>query len=681
MTPEILAPAGSFEAAAAAVNSGADAIYLGQKRFSARANAQNFDEEQLAQTVRLCHNSGVKVYQAVNTIAFDREFSDLERCVATAAELGVDALIVQDLGVAAAVKRWVPELRLHASTQMSISSAGGAAFAKRMGFSRVVLARELSLEEIHQIAQSVEIELEAFVHGALCMCVSGQCYLSAMLGSRSANRGGCAQPCRLPFSADGTGSCDLSLKDLSAMAQLRQLEELGVASFKIEGRMKRPEYVGAAVSAVRETLSGGTPDMERLRSVFSRDGFTDGYLTARRGRSMFGVRTKADVTAAQGVLRQISSEYRQPFRRVPLDMKLELCAERPSKLEVADRDGHCVTAEGSVPEPALHLPMDRERAWSLLSKLGQTPYVLEKLELAGDQGLTLPASGVNSLRRQACDLLRAQREAPDAKSFSAEPLVFEQGEHRDVPLLRARFSSLQQVPWEWAEKLELFSLPVEEIFSHRERLAGFWEKVAAELPRVRFGCGKDEKLFEELKASGLQHLLVHTVSDIELGRRLGMQLHGGFSLNAANSASVAVLEEQGLCDLVISPELRLKDAARLKTRLPLGLVAYGSLPLMVFRNCPVRAQRGCRACGGNGSLTDRKGVVFPVVCRGETAELLNSRPVVLSDRQGDLRGMDFAVLYFTKESRGKCAEEFLRWEQKRPAGEEFTRGLYYRGVE
>lgn len=681
MTPEILAPAGSFDAAVAAVNSGADAIYLGQKRFSARANAQNFDEGQLEQTVRLCHNSGVKVYQAVNTVTFDREFAELEHCIGTAARLGIDALIVQDLGVAAAVKRWAPELRLHASTQMSIASADGAAFAKRMGFSRVVLARELSLAEIDEIARSVEIELEVFVHGALCMCVSGQCYLSAMLGSRSANRGGCAQPCRLPFSVDGTGSCDLSLKDLSAMSQLKRLEEIGVTSFKIEGRMKRPEYVGAAVSAVRETLSGSSPDMERLRSVFSRDGFTDGYLSEKRDRSMFGVRTKADVTAAQGVLRQIASEYRQPYHRVPLEMKLELWAGRPSKLEVADKDGHRVEVEGPPPEQALHLPMSRDRAWSLLSKLGQTPYVLERLNFAGAEELTLSASAVNSLRRQACEKLQALREAPVPKAFSGEALSFPKGEHRQAPLLRARFASLEQVPWEWLGALEFFSFPAEEIFAHREQLSEVQNQVIVELPRIRFRREYMEEFLQALVRSGFKNLLVQTVADIELGRRHGMRLHGGFSLNAANSAAAAVLEEQGVCDLILSPELRLRDAAHLKTRLPLGIISYGHLPLMVFRNCPVRARKGCKACGNNGSLTDRKGVVFPVMCRGETAELLNSRPIILADRQEDLKGLDFAVLYFTRESRRKCVEEFRRWEEHRPAEQEFTRGLYYRGVE
>lgn len=681
MKPEILAPAGSFEAAVAAVNSGADAIYLGQKRFSARANAQNFGDQQLEQIVRLCHDSGVKVYQAVNTVVFDREFSDLERCISTAARLGIDALIVQDLGVAAAIRQWAPGLRLHASTQMSIYSAEGAAFAKRMGFSRVVLARELSLEEIAEISRCVDIELEVFVHGALCMCVSGQCYLSAMLGSRSANRGGCAQPCRLPFSVSGANRCDLSLKDLSAISQLDQLEALGVSSFKIEGRMKRPEYVGAAVAAVRQRLSGELPDMERLRSVFSRDGFTDGYLTQKRDRLMFGVRTKSDVTAAQGVLRQIAAEYRHPYHRVPLKMQLELQAKLPAKLVAWDCDGHKAEATGPVPEPAQHVAIDRDRAWSFLSKLGQTPYYLANLDFHSDAPLSLSAAVLNELRRSVCEDIRQQRERPVSKPFQSKELVFPQGKHRNTPLLRARFSSFGQICWEYIGHLELLYLPMDEIRKHTAELDSVRDRVVVELPRIRFQEQKVPIQLKQLVDLGFRHLLVQTVADIELGQKLGMQLHGGFSLNVINSASAQVLEGQEVKDLILSPELRLKEAVRLKTKMPIGIISYGALPLMIFRNCPVKAQKGCSACAKQGSLTDRKGMVFPIVCNGQTAEMLNSRPIVLADRQEDLQGLDFALLYFTKESREKCAEEFERWMRQCPAAQQFTRGLYYRGIE
>ena len=294
---EILAPAGGKEQLLAAVRAGADAVYLGARNFNARRGAANFEENELFEAVAYCHARNVKVHVTLNTLVTDSELPDLLEEIKYVAKSGADAVIVQDLATAKLVREHCPDIAMHASTQMTIHNLAGAVAAKELGFSRIVLSRELSLNEIKTIAAGTDAELEVFVHGALCMCMSGACYLSSMIGSRSGNRGLCAQPCRLPFHIDGGTGTDLSLKDLSLVEYLSELSDMGIASFKIEGRMKRPEYVSAAVIACRESLDGAYTQQRRneLQSLFSRSGFTDGYYISSLGRNMFGKREKENV--------------------------------------------------------------------------------------------------------------------------------------------------------------------------------------------------------------------------------------------------------------------------------------------------------------------------------------------------------------------------------------------------
>ncbi len=281
---EILAPAGNEQSLIAAVRSGADAVYLGTGAFNARRNADNFKDNSLAEAVNYCHGRGVKVYVTLNTLIRDEELPAFLDAAREVAEAGPDGVIVQDLAVVKVLKTICPDLPLVASTQMSVHNAAGVKALEDLGFSRVVLARELTLEEIRKIRSETRAELEVFIHGALCMSVSGMCYYSAMMGERSGNRGLCAQPCRLNSACNGRPYA-LSLKDMSFITRVRDLEAAGVCSVKIEGRMKRPEYVAAAVTAVRTALDGKEPDMATLQAVFSRSGFTDGYLTGKRNVS------------------------------------------------------------------------------------------------------------------------------------------------------------------------------------------------------------------------------------------------------------------------------------------------------------------------------------------------------------------------------------------------------------
>lgn len=678
--PEILAPAGSFEAVIAAVNSGADAVYLGQKSFSARASAANFDADELVRATSICHRAGVKVYQAVNTVIFDNEFSALELCIQTACKAGVDAFIVQDLGVMALLKRWAPEIPLHASTQMSITSLSGVMQAAELGFKRAVLARELTLEEMKEIAALSPIELEVFVHGALCMSVSGQCTLSAMIGSRSANRGGCAQPCRLPFSVDSSGSADLSLKDLCALDQLEALTKIGVSSFKIEGRMKRPEYVGAAVRAVYQKLHGTDPDLEILRSVFSRGGFTDGYLKGQRTLEMFGVRSKEDVTAARGVLGRLAAENKNVLQRVPLRMNLSLHEGTPAELTVADELGNRVTAIGPVPEKAINRPTDQARAKASLEKLGGTPYYLEEFQFVSTGEPILPASALNALRREAIAELDQRRMAPKTRRFVGGLPVISGEFPKGGCNLRPRFSRFSQISREIIDQAECLYLPLGEALKHSKELSALKVQVILELPRVRYD---ETELTEQLCAAakqGFYHAAVQNIGHFRLARQTGFTVHGLFGLNVTNSLAALELSLLGAADITASFEMKFSEATHLRSPIPVGLILYGSLPLMIFRNCPLRARKGCSGCNGR-FLTDRLGNRFPVQCDKEMAELYNYLPLVLSDKRNDTGFIDFGVLYFTGEDAKECAAVWKQYSMGEKPNGKFTRGLYYRGVE
>ena len=406
--PELLAPAGSMESIYAAVRCGADAVYVGGAKFSARANATNFTDDELANAVDYCHLHGVKVYRAMNTVVFAEEMKDFLAAAKCSAEMGVDGLIVQDIGAARLMREMLPDMKLNASTQMTIHTPEGARLAKEMGFSRVVAARELSLEQLKKMTDT-GIEIEAFVHGALCMSVSGQCFMSAMIGSRSANRGMCAQACRLPFSATGSKErYDLSLKDLCGIPYIDKLGKIGIASLKIEGRMKRAEYVAAAVTACRAALDGNEPDLETLRAVFSRSGFTDGYLTDKLGTEMFGYRRKEDVVSAEAVLPELREKYRKETKAATADFAAYIKCGEPSRLEMTC-DGITVVAEGTVPEIAKNRPADRDYIARQLDKLGDTIYTIGNIDSEIDKGLILPASAINALRREAVEKMDTAR--------------------------------------------------------------------------------------------------------------------------------------------------------------------------------------------------------------------------------------------------------------------------------
>lgn len=683
---EILAPAGGMESVIAAAENGANAVYLGQKRFSARSGAHNFTPEELKEAVAYCHARGMQVHQALNTVVFDDELSDVADAIRVAAESGVDALIVQDLGVFRLAKTLCPDMPLHASTQLSIHSIEGALLMQELGFSRVVLARELSLEEITAIVNAVSIETEVFVHGALCMSLSGQCYLSAMIGGHSANRGGCAGTCRMPFTATGKPDHCLSLKDVCLSDYVRKLEDIGVTSMKIEGRMKRPEYTAAAADTFAKTVKGEPFDKELLQSVFSRSGFTDGYITGKTGPHMFGTRQKEDVVAAQpSVFNALQNTYKKIKSVVKVDISLHIPSAGSSTLALSDGES-TVTVSGPQAELAQNKPLTEERATASLQKLGGTIFFAGNITCEIAEGMTLPVSALNAMRREAAEQLYALRAELKPKAYLADriPTLPKKIRRTGHPLMRLQFVSVVQMDEAVFAMPYDIILPAEEILTHWNRLADLKEYLIAAPSRALFTEEADcTEQLKRLYERGVTRLMVSNPAHLRIGKMLGFTCIGDSFLNCTNSLSAAEWIHAGLSELTLSVEAKLEQARSIQASVPTGILAYGHYPVMLTRNCPVRASVGCSACGGRARLTDRMGASFPVIChRKQWFELTNGNPILLSDRLQELSGFDFITLLFTTETAKECLQIIEQYEEEiPPKNKNFTRGLYYRGVE
>lgn len=678
---EILAPAGGEAQLRAAVLCGADAVYFGLRGFNARAGAENFDENTLPQTVGWCHARGVRVYVTLNTLVTDRELPQWLHSLDAVAAAGVDGVLVQDLGLAKIIRQRYPTLPLHASTQMTIHNLAGARLLEEMGFAQVVLARELSKEEIAAICAGTSMRCEVFVHGALCMSVSGQCYLSSVLGERSGNRGRCAQPCRLDFKSHGRGYA-LSLKDLTLTDRLRELEALGVASFKIEGRLKRPEYVAAAVTACRQSLAGEVPDLETLQSVFSRSGFTNGYYTARRDLTMFGTRTREDAAAAAEVLGKLSALTRNEVGRLLVDMVLTMAPGEPATLAVTDGT-HRVEVAGEVPQTALTRPTDEELARRALEKCGGTPFYLQNLTCHIGEGLMLPLSALNRLRAAALTALAEARSVvgpyPQAPAAAGEPA----GRARPAgsPQLRCRLAAAAQATPAIRRGAGRLSLPLHELAERPELLETGAERWVAELPAF---CAPQQeeavmRALRKLKEQGLTAALCGNLGSLLMAREAGLRIIGDYGLNIINSPAAQQAVALGCDEITLSFECERNAARNVDSPIPIGVIAYGRLPLMLLRNCPGKTAAGCGDCRGINHITDRRGEDFPLQCQNrQYTHLLNPRPLFLSDRLPEWDFCDFLTLRFTTETPAECDEVLKMYQTGAAPAGSFTRGLYYR---
>lgn len=675
---EILSPAGNFSMLEAAVRTGADAVYLGLKDFSARRNAENFSKEELESAIEYCHIRGVRVYLALNTLIKDAELELAFSSAQFAYNKGIDGIIVQDLGLAKILSEKIPELELHASTQMSVHSPSALIPLKKLGFKQVVASREMSKNDLALLCQKAKelgIRVEVFVHGALCMSVSGQCLLSAFLGSRSGNRGLCAGPCRLPFKAENGTGYDLSLKDLSLIDYLDELKNMGVYSFKIEGRMKRQEYVAAATAACKNALEGKRDEelLETLRDVFSRSGFTDGYYKDRLGRDMFGIRTKDDVLSSSKAFPYLHSIYRAERQSVAVKTHAEILKDKPIKLTLKDMDGNSVTATGVIPEIAKTKGINYDDTLKNLTKFGSTPYYAIGGGLRLDEGLFVSSKDLNELRRNAVEELNKLRAKNNRNSTAEYTFKKDYVNQEKQPKIYARFENTEQIP-DNLEGIFGIILPLE-----KAEKIDFSGELIADIPR---GIKSEEKIFEMLKNAkekGFKKALCPNIALLPIIEEAGLEIMADTSLNITNSESISLLSSFGAKSAVISPELSIAESKNL-FGLKKGIIAYGNIPLMLFKNCPIKNGKECAECDKKGVLRDRMGIEFPVRCRMGFSELLNSVPIYLADKKDSLSNFDFYILYFTRESKTEAQKIIENYKFATPCDFKYTRGLYFRSV-
>lgn len=676
---EVLAPCGGFEGLFAALNSGADAVYAGMKRFSARQNAENFSDEELKQAASECRKRGVKLYVALNTLVYDRELNDFADCVKTAAKCGVDGLIVQDLGAEALAREICPELPLHASTQMTLNSVCGVKAAEKLGFSRVVIGRELSKEEISHICDNTAAEIEIFVHGALCVSVSGQCYMSSLFGGRSGNRGLCAQPCRLDFTCNGRHNV-ISLKDQSLIGHLNDPELSRAASFKIEGRMKRPEYAACAVDACRRSLDGKPYDLDRLSGIFSRGGLTDGYFDGSMC-DMNGIRGKDDVDNSAAALKGIKELYKAEFPRIPLDVHAVIkSGEALSAAGCYGTEPFKLTV-GAYPEKAAGKPLDEKTVCERMAKLGGTPFYPRKITAEVGEGLYVSAAALNLLRRTVCEGFTGKAPKYELREYTLPEKSAPRSE--GVIRYRAEVSTKKQLEQALELDFDLIYAPVGLLDESTPNK----EKIAISPPLVLTDCEEDcEKRLIKLREAGYKRGLAHTLAHAELLKKCGLDISGGCRMNVLNSLTAKVCADFGFSDITLSFEGKASELAEISSPIPMGIVAYGKLPLMLTRRCPVADGKPCgrksALGGGEGCgecLKDRRGNDIPVLCGGNSVELLNPDTLILSDKPDVLRKFDFAVLRFTTETDVGAVLKMYQ-SGKKPDGK-LTRGLYFRGAE
>lgn len=666
--PELLAPAGNFEALIAAVEAGADAVYVGGKSFGARAFAENFDIELLSRAVEYTHLNGVKLFVTVNTLVYDRELDALSEYVRTLYEIGVDAIICADLGVLGEIRRSTPNMPVHASTQMSINNTAGANLAYEMGCERVVLARELSLLDIRSAVENSKPEIEVFLHGALCVCHSGQCLFSSLVGGRSGNRGECAQPCRLPYD---NGKYPLSLSDLSLARHVGELCEAGVASLKIEGRMKSADYVYNVTGIYRRLLDElrDATDAEEaiLKKTFSRGDFTDGYFINKKFSKMTGIRAESDKTQTREMVKR---EYREKIHPTRAFVKMRLSEPCEMRLEMKN-GARSAVALGQAPEPANTRPLNEVDVKARLSKMGGTYFSLdpEDIELSLDENVNLSPAAINALRRDAVAKL---------SSFKREPCESQPSFKKSVKKPRKLNTGLFLNAKEY-EKYSLSDtffdicfLPIEYFESTEygcEGLGVYLPPAAfdSELARVR-------ELLVKARELSVKYALCTNLSQIEMLEELGFEIIGDFRLNVSNSLAAAKILELGIGDIILHPEITLPMARDIGG----GVIVYGRIPLMLTERCFIKENFGCENCS-KAHLTDRTGAKFPLLYEfGHRNLILNSAVTYMGDKKKELEraGIYHRHFIFSTETAAEISAAVKAYA----AGEKLPAGIKIRRV-
>ena len=626
--PYLLAPAGSPDAFYAALASGADAIYLGVQDFNARAYAKNFDYDALRTCLGEAHARGVKVYVTLNTLLYDKEMDAAIKTAIDLWEMGVDALICADVGLIFILRVLVPDIAIHASTQLSLHSGSGAREVADLGCEQVVLARELTRENISTCVEEIEgATIEVFAHGALCVCHSGQCLFSSLVGGRSGNRGECAQPCRLPYN----GGYPLSLKDLTLAEHIPSLIESGVACLKIEGRMKSPAYVGGVVRIFRRLLDEGRAatkeEMRELAAIFSRDGFTDGYYTGNLTKGMTGVRREADKQETR-TFEQRSFE----LEKIPLNCHCKITFYG-SSLTLTDPCGRSVTVEGEGGQVAKNQPLTREQVRARLAKLGNTPYTMGECSVEVEEGLFMTPAVLNDLRRRGVEaLLNSSRQVThiDRRDIDGTPPL---RQFLSIPRTALFMNShMWEALGEEANYFDISFIPLWEIGEVEKTPSGVWLH-----PVIM----DDEEqgvvsLLRLAKASGVEWALCGNPASVRLAREVGLRVMGDFRLNVTNSYALSYWYGHGVEDCVLSPELTAPQLRDLCGR----TLVYGRIPLMLTERCYATTcdPKTCgKPCEHDFSLKDRMGKEFPCVrVPAHRNMILNSLPTYLCDQRKKL---------------------------------------------
>ncbi len=673
---EILSPVGNKNSLISAIRSGADAVYFGVGEFNARRNAENFSKFDLKDIVKFCHIRNVNAYLALNTLVCDEEIDEAISIVKHACEAGVDAIIINDLGLVSLIKKCAPNMPLHASTQMTIHNIDGLKFLIESGFKRAVLARENSYEDLKKLSEYANknnFELEIFVTGAHCMCVSGQCLLSSVLGSRSGNRGLCAQPCRLPFKVKNGNGYDLSLKDMNLFEYFDKFNELGISSLKIEGRMKTEEYVAAATYSAlcfKENRENKYETLETLKNVFSRNGFTDGYFKSNIDKNMFGVRSEQDIEKSKQIKNSIHELYRRERQAVPIEINANFQADTNTKIEVFDGIRKVVVTD-EKPEFATNKPTLKENIIEKLSKTGSTPFFVSKINVSLDENLYINNKILSSLKDKALEELSELRSKIDPIPFYYKKELESENKTDSITETFISVHNLNQLPK--TPIGDIVFVPFSSDINKVKELIDKGYEIGIKTP-VFYNSLNDEKL-NLFKNIGVEHILVQNVGSLNKLKKQGFILTAAPSINLFNSYAV---EHYSADYCTLSVELSENQIKNINSKKPIGILAYGKLPLMIFKNCPIKSNNGCENC--NHTIIDRKNIEFNIYCEDGVTKMINNRPVFLGDKQNFLKTNDFILLSFTDETQQEVSKIYNIYKNGGIFENSYTRGLYFKGV-
>ncbi len=805
---ELLSPVGSHESLLASIENGADAVYLGGKLFNARKYATNFDDEELAQAVNYAHGRGVKVYVVVNIILRDDEIKEAIDYIRYLYNIDVDALIIQDLGLFRAIKTLMPDFELHGSTQMSINNHMGAAFLDELGFERVVLARELSIEEIKEINEKTDIELEIFIHGALCVSYSGQCLMSSIIGGRSGNRGTCAQPCRMKYTIVDTVNNKslnrkfdekhiLSLKDLNTIDNLDEIIDAGVVSLKVEGRMKKPEYVATIINQYRKAVDSiiskndykaTSSEKDEMAQMFNR-GFTRGFLKNDFGKNIvtldkpnnrglfIGEVKKTDknstyikledslnvgdgieiITSSgegkgliidfiemDGNIAKIKSvreantgdmvyktldielnkKARESFQEIdqdkkhPLYMEIDIALDQPITLKVIDNGLEVVVKSEELVELARNVSLTEERVIEQMEKLGNTPYRLENIKVSIEDGSMVRVSVLNNLRRYAVEQLIASR-----SDFNTREKV-------DNNDLSQKTKQLFSFPKRNNNKSRKISVKVDKLSQFKQLdlnkldriYLNFTKDISKAITELKnYNCEiyiSTEKIIENKDFYKLKTLFDSIIDDIDgisvsnigtlkfVKDNYETNIHCDIGLNVFNSQTVALLSENGVKSVTLSPELKLNQIDKICNNeiIEYEVIGYGYLPIMTMKHCPMSVIKNCKStdeCStcelkeGYG-LLDRKDMIFDFKRTENSTIIYNSQPIVIPEHIKKIysNNVDMVRLEFTKEDNIReiqdvyydfandniDIDEVERRVDRLKTREGITKGHFFRGV-